>query len=192
MHGYINSYTIYDFSKKKSLESVYKDLKTKYCPTNVVYYEDDEDVLYVLSNTLLYDYQNHIINYEAYIEHGIDLRLFIELRKSALIRIKNNELRDSFFRSHSSCDTFRDVKEVRIDFIRKFNDDYRDWDWQYYMLVSMLWGNVLNDIQFNYETFFADCDRSKQTDYETYKRDFIDAHTMPREVLEHGYFVGEL
>ena len=55
LHEYINVSKLFDFSSKKTIDSIYYDLENVYKITNVMKY-DDEDALYVICEALYRDY----------------------------------------------------------------------------------------------------------------------------------------
>lgn len=171
LHEYINVSKLFDFSSKKTVDSIYHDLENVYKITNVMQY-DDEDALYVICEALYRDYVNELANYESYVEFGMDARIMMELRKSAVFPVGEKYL--DFFREHNSCETVDDIKGMRIDFITKIGvPDYLDNNWQYYMLIKYMWGWKAKDFDFDYETCFADGDPQKQSTLESYRWDFI-------------------
>ena len=102
LHEYINVSKLFDFSSKKTIDSIYYDLENVYKITNVMKY-DDEDALYVICEALYRDYANRLANYESYLEFGMNARIMMELRKSAVFPVGERYL--DFFREHNSCET---------------------------------------------------------------------------------------
>ena len=174
MHKYIDTSKLRDFKKRKTYEMVEEDVRVKYGITNI---EDDfeEEALYYICNALYEDYITQRANYEAYIEKGMNARMLMELRKSAVIP-KAENLYD-FYEMHHSCNNWQDVKGLRAEYFKFLNEDYADLNWQYYILVCTYLGYKAKDFYFDYEECYADGDPSKQTGPEDYKRDFVEAHT---------------
>lgn len=113
-------------------------------------------------------------NYEAYIERGMDARLLMEIRKSAVLPMAEN-LYD-FYTGHGSLETVEEVKNFRINYLKKVViEDYCDENWQYYLLVKMTQLGRAKYFAFDFESCFADGDYRKQTYLEDYKRGFMKA-----------------
>ena len=97
-----------------------------------------EEVYDDLAALLCDDYNLRFANYRGYMEKGMDLRIFAELRKSAIM---NTECID-FFKLHEKCKTIQDIKNARIIYLNPytyqfFRDGYRDEDWQlFYILLA--------------------------------------------------------
>lgn len=82
-HKYIDPKLVKKFTKKKTLNKVIKDLVEKYKITNI--YDDEIGrCCWLIANALYNDYIIGRANYEAYIEVGMDARMLMELRKSAV------------------------------------------------------------------------------------------------------------
>lgn len=172
-HSYIIPRLIKDFSKKKKFVNVYNDLKYRYRIVNVL----NDDALVCIAKTLYKDYKVQRCNYEAYIEEGMDARLLMELRKSAVFFIADGD--DTYFYTGlKDCNTWQEVRQFRINFFKRINQDYEELDWQYYFLVIKLCGKYSKDFVFDFEDCFADGDWRKQTVIEDYKLGFYNAH-MP-------------
>lgn len=170
MHSYIDVKKLYDFSKPKTIKSIYKDLEKKYKITNVAEY-DDEDALQVLCEALYDDYINEMANYESYVEVGMNARIMMELRKSAVFPV--GEKYFNFFIAHNSCETVDDIKGMRIDFMKNICEGYMDLNYQYYMIIKYMQGDAAKNFGFDFETCFGDRDDSKQSMIENYRWDFV-------------------
>lgn len=180
-HKYIDTTKLRDYSKKKTVGDVIRDIRDKYKITNIC--DDyDQEPLYYISKALYDDYTVQRANYEAYIEVGMNARILMELRKSAVIPMAD-ELFD-FYDKHRACETCDDIKKLRANYFKFIHEDYDDLNWQYDLLVSKFLGYKYIDFYFDYEECFADGDPSKQTGPEDYTRDFIDAH-VPNRVDEY-------
>ena len=174
MHKYIDTTKLRDYSKRKTFNKVKSDIVEKYKITNI---DDDYDQesLYYICKALYDDYTLQRANYEAYIEKGMNARMMMELRKSAVIPM-SEELFD-FYDMHKTCETVEDVKELRTKYFKFLCDDYIDANWQYDILVLSFLKRKHKGFYFDLEECFADGDPSKQTGPEDYKRDFVEAHT---------------
>lgn len=171
---HININKLYDYSKDKTFAEVKNDIVKKFKIKNIAE-DSDEESLYYICDALHEDYIQQRANYEAYIEEGMDARLLMELRKSAIIPM-HPDLYD-FYDKHKECKTVEDIKSLRANYFKFINSDYADLDWQYHLLIHTFLGYKAKDLIFDYEICFADGDPDKQTDYETYQRDFFEAHT---------------
>ena len=172
MHDYINTDLRLDFSKPKTRESIFEDLTEKYCITNIK--DDGCDSLNGITEALLWDYENKFSNYEAYIEYKQNGRVLMELRKSAMIPC-DVSLYD-FYTGLRGCDTVEDIRNFRINYLKRFNSDYKDANWQNYLLTVYLWGRRSLDYMLDFECCFADSTATRQTDRDDYRQDFINAH----------------
>lgn len=172
MHSYINPCLVKDFSKKKEFMDVYDDLESKYKITNIL--DDEDESLYYLAEVLFDDYEVHRCNYEAYIEEGMDARLMMELRKSAVFFVDGDDT--YFYTGLKDCNTWQEVRQFRINFFKRINPDYEELDWQYYYLVLVTCGEYAKDFIFDFENCFADGDWRKQTTIKDYKLGYYNAH----------------
>ena len=116
-----------DFSKPIKYKQVYNDIKRNNFK-NIV---EDENVYEDLASMLTADYNVELANYKAYMEKGMDLRVFMELRKSAML---NSTCRE-FFEEHQNCKTIEDIKQLRTAYLSPtfnfmFIGGYRDEDFQ--------------------------------------------------------------
>lgn len=166
MHKYIDIEKLHIFNKKITVQDILVDIMDNYKLTNVEdrldfedkVYEDIENWYYI-AEALQSDIELERANYKAYIEKNMDARLLMELRKSAILPM-GKELYD-FYGLHSKCETAEDVKNLRIKYLHFVNEDYRDDDWQYYMLTKYFLRKKSIDLVFNFEVCFRDCDLKK-------------------------------
>lgn len=173
-HKYIEPDLVKKFNKKKTLNKVIKDITEKYKITNI--YDDEIGrCCWLIANALYNDYIIGRANYEAYIEVGMDARMLMELRKSAVFFIEEGDS-DYFYTGLRNCETWEEVREFRKRFFQRINPDYIELYWQYYFLVNILCGKYSKDFLFDYEACFADGDISKQTNIEDYRREALNAH----------------
>lgn len=185
-HNYINPAKTYDFSKHKTFKKIYNDIEKTYNIQNI-FECDDDNALYEIADALHEDYIKHRANYEGYIEHNMDARVLMELRKSAIVHMGKDLY--YFYGAHNNCEAVKDIKQVRIDVVKRVEPDYRDLDWQYFELVRMLYSNEeLEGFRFNYEDCFQDRDLSKQNGPADYLEDWLDAHMEGFPTLEYGYY----
>lgn len=173
MHTYIDTTKLRDYSKPKTYMDIEKDIVDKYKITNI---DDDYDQesLYYICTALYDDYRLERANYESYIEVGMNARMLMELRKSAIIPMADNLF--DFYHKHKTCETWQEVKELRSEYFKFLCSDYEDLNWQYYVLVMHYLGYKLKGLYFDLEECFADGDPSKQTGPEDYKNDWVQAH----------------
>ena len=171
-HSYINLHKLRDFRSNKTWGDVWNDLNYTYKIINV--YDDDEESMTYLCNALYQDYEMQLANYEAYIEKGIDARILMELRKSAVLWW--DESFNSFYAEHKYCETVEDIKQVRIKYLKPLCDDYQDLEWQLFYLVHYNVGKKAKDFLLNFESCFADGDSRLQTNPDDYAEDFVEAH----------------
>ena len=116
MHSYINPSLVKDFSKKKEFTDVCNDIENKYKITNIL--DDDGESAYYLAEVLFDDYEVKRCNYEAYIEEGMDARMLMELRKSAVFFIADGD--DTYFYTGlKDCNTWQEVRQFRINFFKR-------------------------------------------------------------------------
>lgn len=173
MHSYINPSLVKDFSKKKEFTDVCNDIENKYKITNIL--DDDGESAYCIVEALYNDYLAQRCNYEAYIEEGMDARMLMELRKSAVFFVADGD--DTYFYTGlKDCNTWQEVRQFRINFFKRINPDYEELDWQYYFLVIKLCGKYSKDFIFDFEECFEDGDWRKQTKIEDYKLAYYNAH----------------
>lgn len=173
MHSYINERLVKNFSRVMTFDIVHDDLKINYGIKNIANYES----LCFLAQTLLEDYQERRANYKSYIERGMDARMLMELRKSAVLPMSKTMF--NFYSSHSKCNTVQDVKNLRIQKLRYLNPDYKDLDWQYYMLAKHFLGRNAKQFLIDFEGCYADGDWRKETNPDIYRKHFLEQHIAP-------------
>lgn len=169
---HINIGKLHDYSKKKTYEDVLNDIVYKYQITNILQ-DDDNEALSCIVEQLYDDYFLERANYEAYIEKGMDARVFMELRKSATI-LMDKSLYD-FYRLHDNCKTVLDIKKHRCKYLKFLNDDYVDADWQYYYLMITGLGYKKTDFRFDFEDCYADGNPDLMYTPDKYKHEFYEA-----------------
>ena len=176
-HTYINPELVHDFREKKTEDSIYNDLYDKYDITNVA---DDDESYHYIWQAIYDDYMYERCNYEAFIEKGMNARLLMEHRKSAMFRFEKEEDKIKFYTEYNYCQNAEDVKKVRRKFFKQGNMDYEDLGWQYYYLAEHFLGkDKCKDFYFDLEDCFADGDASKQETIEDYNTMFFRAHMPP-------------
>lgn len=168
MHKYIDYNKVRDFSKEKCWDDVYDDILENYRVTNIC--DDDYESATILANVLYYDYENKMVNYEAYIEKGMNARMLAELRNSALILLDKNSM--DYYKGHNSLNTWQEVREFRTKYIHNLNKYYRGCEWQLYYMLLNIWGDKAKHIDICLEACFDDRDLSQQTSWENYEEDF--------------------
>ena len=162
-HKWIDKTILHDFSDGLSWGDVFNELDLKL--TNVY----DEEALTYLVNAIYDDYEKGWANYRAYLEDGVDARMFMELRKSAVIPVPEPDW-DRFFTKHQEFDTADEVRAFRADYFKYLNSDYDEYNWQYYTLIQMTRKDY-GDFEFDFEDCFTDGDPSKQSHVEDYAKD---------------------
>lgn len=174
MHAYIKYPEVYEFNDEVSVESISNELKERGI-TNI-FDDGDGESLWELSKALYTDYILKRSNYKAFIEDGMNIRMLMELRKSALLPF--GESNKYVYEEHRNAETVEDVKNIRINFFSPANSDYKDEDWQYMALVLYYLRpyNQTKDLYISYEDCYADGDMSKLTGFRDYKREFLNAH----------------
>lgn len=115
------------------------------------------DEVYVDLTTVLYeDYIKYRVNYKSYWRNDTNLRVLMELRKSALLNVG---LPDEFYLAHNTVNTVEEIKHLRIKYLAPNFVDYADEDWQYYVVLKFsTTREQQEELAFDYEHFFADCD----------------------------------
>lgn len=171
---------------KRTCERVENDIFNVYKITNIDRSDDDEYCYYV-AEQLANDYNNGRLNYDAYIDTGMNLRVLMELRKSCLIRFENNDAKywKSFLDGHEGLDTQDKIRRYRVDFMRKYTiKDYFDLDWQFVRLMRFMWGNnMVESLVFDFEDACEDTDGRGISSLDDTTEDFIFAQTQPRDVV---------
>lgn len=160
VHNYFNTNKLYKFQEKKTLDSIEKDLTEKYKITNIA----NEEALKVIVETLAFDYANFMANYEGYIEEGMDARVLMELRKSAILPL---DTWNDFFTGHNTFETAEDIRFYRTNMLKSMYYNYTDWDWDYYRYFKCLW-IVPENYRIDFEDCYEDGDASRQTSVQDY------------------------
>lgn len=168
-HNYIDPQIRSDFTANITIEDIVKDLKAY----NIQNIRDDgdEECLYFVAQTLYDDYEFKRANYRSYIEPNMDLRMLTELRKSAVLKHK-----DDFYLQHKTANTLQDVKNIRIAFYGNLNSDYHDEDWQYMFIARCYLRNEPRPFYFDLEDCYADSPTGKVRGIADYCDDFAQAH----------------
>ena len=161
VHNYFDFTKLYKFRAKKSLEGIEKDLTEKYKITNIA---NNKESLQAIVNTLAWDYINYMANYEGYIEKGINARVLIELRKSAILPIENW---DEFYTGHNALETAEDIRFYRTKMLKKKIYNYTDWDWDYYNCFRKSWMRT-EAYRIDFENCYADGDATRQISTQDY------------------------
>lgn len=171
-HRYIDLNLYRDFSESVTFESVWLDLQDRYHIRNIR--QDGRESIDWLSMVLYRDYKYRLANYKSYIEPGMNARMMMELRNTAIFPIKIDK---SFFSGVGYCDTPMEVVNYRAVEINKILETYHEEPWQYYFIVcSRMKPEVREFFQCDFEACYADGDPDKQLEYSDYVNDFIDAH----------------
>ncbi len=170
---HINIDKLWDFKEKKDFDSVWDDIVDKYKITNI-WDDDDGESVYWIVEALHDDYKLERANYEAYIEVGMDARVLMELRKSAVLHVEE-KLYD-FYRLHDNCKTVMDIKRHRKNYLKFLCDDYMDANWQYYYMMKHYLGYKGKDFYFDFEECYVDGNWRLQTNPDNYEQEFVDAH----------------
>lgn len=179
MHKYINPDKIKDFSKKKSFKRIEKDLVEKYKITNIN--DDWGESLYYITEALRQDYENHWANYEGYIEEGMNARVLMELRKSAILPI-DPEWRE-FYTGHCTLETVQEIKKYRAEKLKVLHPEYKDLDWQYYYLLKYF-KRMTDDFMMCFEECYVDGNWMDQTNPQDYKDEMLKAKLMQLKIIE--------
>lgn len=169
MHKYIDYKKLRNFDKKMTFDKIHRSLALTYEVTNIDF--DDFDPVYFVVNLLLEDYVFKRANYLAYIEKGIDARVLLELRRNALLKFDDDEMK-IFCKEHNTLNTQEEIKNLRIKYIQKYLPEYVDYDWQYALLIKKLWGLDIMEFYFDGEVCFEDRKTDIQRVPEDYKREF--------------------
>lgn len=174
-HKYIDADKLFDFSEKGvGAQSIYDDLQ-RLKITNII----DEYYMMTLAEYLESDYYNKRANYKAYIEGGMNARILMNLRKSALIHVEGSVLFPDFYIDHCKCETVQDIRNLRIKYLKFLNEDYMDLDWQVYTLIRMCWGATPDDTTLELEAGYVDGDWRLQMNPEDYKRERLKQFIRP-------------
>ena len=103
-----------DFSDSSiDFDTVLNDLY-KYQISNIL---DDDESVYILADVLYNDYKCHVANYKSYISNGMNARVLMELRKSAILPLEMFG-NDEVYKDYVGIETVQDVKNKRIQFFK--------------------------------------------------------------------------
>ena len=129
MSGGINQELLRDCKKKIKIEDIVKDMK------KLVGVWDEEPTYESMAEEIYYDYVSNNTNYKAYFQPGMNLRAFIELRKTAMLKYSNTEI----YNGYEGLTDAKDIKATRIKFLQSvLNDEYVDKDYQYFIISNFL------------------------------------------------------
>lgn len=97
---------------------------------------EDDDVYDDLTLCLFDDFYLKRSNYKGYMEKGMDFRLFMELRKCAILKAPCKD----FYNALKTAKNIDDIKNIRIAYLApvadcKFINGYQDEDWQLYFIL---------------------------------------------------------
>lgn len=176
MHSYIRADLVHDFSKTITFDDVYDDIVENYRITNILDYFSQ----CIIAKNLLEDYEQGRANYKSYIEEGMDARILMELRKSAIIPVE--EKMNEYYTDHSKCETVQDIKNMRIQKLNYLNPDYIDENWQYYMLAKYCLCSHGIGLVIDFESCYTDGDWRLETTEADYRRGFLEQHIPPERL----------
>jgi hypothetical protein len=147
MHKYIDFNKLCDFSDTDYLYyDVIMDKLKSYKFKNIV---EDDSVYEELALILLLDYEHKIANFTSYAEEGMDLRMFMELRKSVILPFRKDE---GFILGHRKLDTPEQVKAWRVKCLNPKFLEYEDMDWQLFFIVFYsTHGKYSEDFEFDFD-----------------------------------------
>lgn len=165
----INFKKLYDFTETITLREIYLDITEKYTLTNLDY--EYVEAMDFIVQTLYGDYKDKRINYRAYIEKDMNARIFMELRRNALLKFDDME---AFCEGHSTLHTLSDIKEYRKASIQRYMPYYEDLDWQYALLIKDLWHIDIMNFFFDFDICFKDRTSNFQRVPEDYRNEFLD------------------
>ena len=173
MHSYINTDILRQFDKSITESDIIKDLTINYDIQNI-YRDCDGDLEYViyLADALKEDIDMERANYKAYIEKGMNARILMELRKTAILPIAESDY--LFYKEHCKCETVDDIKNKRIQYLKQKNSDYDDADWQYYAVCRWYLRRKSVDIYFNMEYCYADANMLNYKSVEDARLEFLE------------------
>lgn len=151
-HSYIDITKLKDFSDVKKLDAydIVDELYDVYDIQNV----DDEMAMYDIACALYDDIKFERANFRAYVEKGMNARLMMELRKSAIVPLSEESY--YFYTNHCTCETVEDIKKLRKEFIERFDPGYLDMDWQLWWVLVQCLGRRGKDLYIDFENDFSD------------------------------------
>lgn len=160
----VNQQRVKDFTEKITMDNVYDDISKLYKVANIE--RESGESLYYIADALYRDYEMGRANYRGYISEGIDARLLMEVRKSMILNLAQEEL--NFIGQHKDVNTIEEVKEHRTKFLQRFIPDFTGEDWQLYMVMKYTWKAKAIDIDLDFESCFEDGDWRKQVNVDSY------------------------
>lgn len=181
MHRYIDKSILWDFRKDIDLDTVRNDLH-KYGIHG--YYKDTEDDFFTSEDLIAYalynDYILHVSNYRVYIyiEHGLSVRMLMELRLSSLFTYCGKL--STFWDEHKNLDTPQQVIDLRIKYGRLYlNADYANLGYQNYFIIRIMWGIKAKQLETDYEPCYEDRRWNVSKTPRQYKDDWLMATRPP-------------
>lgn len=185
-HKYIDIDKLYDFSENLDELTIIKEIKHKYKIRNIGTRDFE---INCLGWQLADDYENKRANYKAYIEKGMDARLLMELRNSSILPLGKEYYH--YYTDHSKLSTPEEVLKYRDKFISDMVEEYVGLDWQYYMMLRILWGRRGTNIVIDFEPCFADGEDRQQKWKSYYRMRYLEQH-VPEWDLGRLYLADEM
>ena len=179
MHSYINPSLVKDFTSKYCIGQ-YANLIRSYKLTNI----NGDEAFNELCHILYADYLYGRANIMGYAEKGMNLRMLAELRKSAVLDVAPDTY--YFYTDLAQFNTWKEVRNYRMRFFQRFNQDYLELGWQYYYLVKYMLNKKAENFVFDFESLFADGNPAMQTNIEHYHIGMLNAH-VPSWARQDGY-----
>lgn len=182
-HDYIDVTKLRDFSLGKSVtvDTVAEEFRNIYKITNIGTIDFEfQCICWQLAD----DYANERANYKTYIEKGMNARLLMELRNSAILPL--GEQYNYFYTDHCKFNTPEEIRAYRDKFISSMVEEYVGEEWQYYVLLRMLWGRSGSHIAIDFEPCFADGEDRPQRWRAYYRMKFLEQH-LPNDIVEWMY-----
>lgn len=177
MHSYIDVNKVKDFSRDIEFMEIYDYVSNRL--KNVAIDEYDDIFAYEIADTLHEDYIRGIANYQSYAEDGMDARMLMELRKSAILPQKiilDIDLTE-MWKEHSTCETWKDVKRLRTKWFKVLNKDYKDADWQYLYLCRLCYkDDIFKYLKIDFECHYHDCRYNLEKDLDFIVGEATKAH----------------
>lgn len=171
-------------------EEVWHDLSEVYHITNIYNDWEANEGGYLggieISKALADDYNYRRCNYKSYIRRGMNARLLMELRISAMIPMDNQ----GFYQMFDTCTTYKEVKDKRIKYFREVLNItwWEDWGWQlWYLLKHNLSNEQSVDLELDYSNCFKDWDEKPVKTSEVYKEQWFNAHVPEHVQSAMGY-----
>ena len=169
-HKYIDVSIFRKFKEPIEYTDVMDDVINKYKISNL---SKDDECIDILVSALFWDYYFKKANYKSYIEPGMNARLLMELRNTAM----TPEMPLTYYWNVSECETPKQVIAYRAREINKKIPVYHEEPWQFYFYVlSRQEGEYRDYWRSDFEMCYADGDLSKVLYFENYLDDAVDAH----------------